>query len=468
MEVEKKILKHYFMVGIGGIGMQALADVLLDMGHRVTGSDIKEFSGKQRLEVKGAIVSIGLQKAENVPDDINELIYSSVIKNYFPNDNHPEVVKARALGVDITKRSEFIGKLMKDRVGIAVSGTHGKTTTTTLIVLMLQAGKLNPTALIGAEVKSLQGCGMLGDEKYMVVEACEYDRSFLDMQPKIAVITNIEEDHLDYYEDITEIKNAFAKFIEFVPDDGLVVVNGDDENVKEILNKAKAKVITFGFNDNNDVRAIDIKVQNSKIMFRVGDLETYMNFPGKHLVMDALAAIAVARYLKIDDKDIHQALIKFEGAKRRFEIIGDNKGVTFMDDYAHHPTEIKAMLESGKDYFGDRKIKVVFQPHQFSRTKFLLDQFAQSFINADEVLIAPILPIRDSEEDKKSVSTKKLVEEINKVSHNAKEVANFDEVTDYLNKNIKSGDVILSMGAGGNSDWIHAYWQEFINRNQDN
>lgn len=456
------------MVGIGGIGMQALADVLLGMGHKVTGSDIKDFSAKQRLEAKGAVVLIGTQKEENVPDDIDELIYSSVINKHFPDNNHPELVKAKGLGVDITKRAEFIGKLMEDRVGIAISGTHGKTTTTTLITLILQAGNLNPTALIGAEVKSLQGCGILGDEKYMVVEACEYDRSFLDMKPKIAVITNIEEDHLDYYEDITEIKNAFTKFIKSVPKDGLVVVNGDDKNIQEILNKAKAKVITFGFDDKNDIQATDIRVQDRKMMFRVGDLETYLSFPGKHLVLDALAAIVVARYLKIDDKIIHQALIKFEGARRRFEIIGQHNGVTFVDDYAHHPTEILAMLESSKDYFGNSKIKVIFQPHQFSRTKFLLDQFAQSFINADEVLVAPILPVRDTEEDKKSVNTKKLVEEINKISHNAKEMADFDEVTDYLNKNIKSGDIILSMGAGKNSDWIHEFWQEFKNRNQSN
>lgn len=466
--MDKIASKHYFMVGIGGIGMQALTDVLLGMGHRVTGSDIKDFSAKKRLEAKGAVVLIGSQKTENVPEDIDELIYSSVINKYFPNNNHPEVVKARALGADISKRSEFIGKLMKEKIGIAVSGTHGKTTTTTLITLMLQAGKLNPTALIGAEVKSLEGCGILGDKKYMVVEACEYDRSFLDMQPKIAVITNIEEDHLDYYEDIADIKNAFTKFVELVPKDGLVVAWGDDENIKEILASAKAKVITFGFRAGNDIRAVDIKVENSKMRFRVGDLETYMNFPGKHLVLDALAAIAVARHLNVSNQDIHQALTEFEGAKRRFEIIGNHAGITFIDDYAHHPTEIKAMLESSKDYFGDRKIKVVFQPHQFSRTRFLLDKFAQSFINADEVLVAPILPVRDSEEDKKSISTEKLVEEINKVSGNAKAMADFSEITDYLNKNINSGDVILSMGAGNNSDWIHDYWQEFINRNQSN
>lgn len=466
--MDKIAFKHYFMVGIGGIGMQALTDVLLDMGHRVTGSDIKDFPAKKRLEAKGAVVLIGPQKTENVPEDIDELIYSSVINKYFPNNNHPEVVKARILGADISKRSEFIGKLMKEKIGIAVSGTHGKTTTTTLITLMLQAGKLNPTALIGAEVKSLEGCGILGDEKYMVVEACEYDRSFLDMQPKIAVITNIEEDHLDYYEDIADIKNAFTKFVKLVPKDGLVVAWGDDENIKEILASAKAKVITFGFGAGNDIRAVDIKVENSKMRFRVGDLETYMNFPGKHLVLDALAAIAVAKYLNVSNQDIHQALTKFEGAKRRFEIIGNHVGITFIDDYAHHPTEIKAMLESSKDYFGDRKIKVVFQPHQFSRTRFLLDKFAQSFINADEVLVAPILPVRDSEEDKKSISTEKLVEEINKVSGNAKAMADFSEITDYLNKNINPGDVILSMGAGNNSDWIHEYWQEFINRSQSN
>ncbi len=452
------------MVGIGGIGMQALADVLLGMEHKITGSNLIDFPERGRLEAKGIVVTIGQHKPENVPEDIDELIYTSAIKRYYPNDDHPEVVRARQLGVEINKRSEFIGKLMQDKIGIAVSGTHGKTTTTTLITLMLQIGGLDPTALIGAEVKSLQGGGFLGKGPYMVVEACEYDRSFLDMKPKIAVLTNIEADHLDYYEDIQEIKEAFAQFLELVPVDGLIIANGDDENIKDILPRAKAKVITFGFGPHNDVRATELKISNPKMSFKVGNFETYINFPGRHLVLDALSAIAVARHLKIKDADIHQALVQFKGAKRRFEMLGDYKGVAFVDDYAHHPTEIKAMLKSTRDYFGNRKIRVVFQPHQFSRTRFLLDEFANSFKDADEVLIAPILPVRDTPEEQKLINSQKLVDEINQISGNAKNMPSFDAVTDYLNKVLKSDEVVLSLGAGQNSEWIHAFLGVFKNQ----
>jgi len=462
--MKKVSAKHYFMVGVGGIGMQALADVLLGMGHKITGSNLIDFPGRSRLEAKGIVVIIGQHKSENVPEDIDELIYTSAIKQYYPNDDHPEVVKARQLGAKIYKRSEFIGKLMQDKIGIAVSGTHGKTTTTTLITLMLRIGGLDPTALIGAEVKSLHGCGFLGKSQYMIVEACEYDRSFLDMRPKIAVLTNVEADHLDYYEDIQEIKEAFAQFLELVPVNGLIIANGDDKNVKDILPRAKAKVITFGFGSHNDVRAIELKISKQKMHFKVDNFKTYINFPGRHLVLDALSAIAVARHLQIKDEDIHRALIQFKGAKRRFEILGDYNGVTFVDDYAHHPTEIKAMLKSSRDYFGDRKIRVVFQPHQFSRTRFLLDGFTNSFKDADELLVAPILPIRDTPEEQKLINSQKLVDRINQISGNAKALPNFAAVTDYLNRVLKSGDVVLSLGAGRNSEWIHAFLDVFKNQ----
>lgn len=449
------------MVGIGGIGMQALADVFLGMGYRVTGSDMADFSERSRLEAKGARIIIGEQKKDNVPADIDGLIYTSAIKRHYPQDDHPEVVRARELGIETDKRSVFIGKFMKDQIGIAVSGTHGKTTTTTLITLMLQEGGLDPTALIGAEVHSLRGCGIMGKSKYMVVEACEYDRSFLDMRPKIAVLTNIEEDHLDYYEDLAEIKEAFGRFLELVPKDGLIVAWGDDVNIREILSRTKSKVITFGFQSNNDLRATDVRYENSRMWFKADGFETYLNFPGRHLVLDALAAIAVAKYLGVDDTAIKRALEKFHGAKRRFEILETIAGITFIDDYGHHPTEVKAMLGSTRDYFGQRRIRVVFQPHQFSRTRLLLKGFANSFVEADEVLIAPILPVRDSEEDKKLISSEKLVEEINRVKDNARAMKDFDEITSYLNKTLNKDDVVLSLGAGKNSEWIHSFINDF-------
>ena len=471
--MRKVVSKHYFMVGIGGIGMQALADVLLNMGHKVTGSDINDFPEKDRLEKEGAKVIIGQQTANNVPDDIDELIYTSAINQHFPDNSHPEVVRAKELGAKISKRSESVGELMKNKIGIAVSGTHGKTTTTTLITLILQKADLQPTALIGAEVRSMRGCGLTGTGKYMVVEACEYDRSFLDMKPKIAVLTNIEEDHLDYYKDIEEIKDTFAQFLSLVPKDGLVVAWGDDDNIQKILSGVKSKIITFGFSSKNDLRAEDIEYKNRETHFKlaannsifkeIDGLNLYMKLPGKHFILDALAAIAVARYLGVSGEIIKNVLKQFVGAKRRFEILGEVKEVTFVDDYAHHPTEIQAMLKSARDYFGkDKKIRVVFQPHQFSRTRLLLEGFSKSFIEADEILIAPILPVRDSEEDKRSISSEKLADAINQVKSNA-QAMDFDSITTYLNKTIKPKDVIISLGAGKNNEWINHFFKEFKN-----
>ncbi len=449
------------MVGIGGIGMQALADVLLGLGNKINGSDIQDFSGRARLEQKGAKIIIGEQIAGNIPTGIDGLIYTSAaVRN---QELHPEIEQAKSIGVPVWKRSEFIGTLMQDKIGITVSGTHGKTTTSTLITLMLQEGGLDPTALIGAEVRNLQGCGILGHSQYMVVEACEYDRAFLDMKPKIAVLTNIDADHLDYYQDLNEIKQAFTQFVQLVPPDGLVVACGDDPNILDILPQAKSQVIKFGFADHNDWIAKDVAYQNGKMTFTVDGINTWLNFPGKHLVMDALAAIIVARHLGVGDTAIKTVLEKqFTGASRRFEILAEAKGVTFMDDYAHHPTEIAVTLAAARDYFGQRKIRVVFQAHQYSRTRLLLADFATSFGLADEVLVAPILAVRDSAEDMQAVSTEKLATAIDQISHNAKAYTGFTEISQYLKENLQPGDVVISMGAGHNSEWM----REFISQYQ--
>lgn len=449
------------MVGIGGIGMQALADLLLGMGHKITGSNLSDFAERGRLEAKGIKVIIGEHKATNVPADISELIYTSAIKAYFsPIETHPELSKALELGIQIIQRSVFIGQLMGDKVGIAIAGTHGKTTTTTLITLILQQAGLNPSALIGAEVKSLAGAGIYGSGEQIVVEACEYDRSFLDMKPTIAVITNIEADHLDYYKDLDEIKQAFREFIELVPASGLVVACGDDANVREVLFSAKAKVITFGFNKENDIVAEILDNISGKTQFKVGDQIFALKLPGRHLILDALAAIVVARYLGVSAEVIQDVLADYNGARRRFEVLGEAKGITFVDDYAHHPTEIEALLSSAREFFTGRKIRVVFQAHQYSRTRLLLLDFAKSFVNADEVLVAPILPVRDSAEDLKAITTKDLVDKINLVSNNAKLFDNFDAISEYLKSNLQNGDVVLSVGAGKNSDWINEFYHQ--------
>ncbi|MBU1092469.1 UDP-N-acetylmuramate--L-alanine ligase [Patescibacteria group bacterium] len=458
--MEKEAPKHYFMVGIGGIGMQALADVLLGMGHKITGSDIQDFPSRTRLEQKGAKVIIGPQVADNVPADIDGLIYTSAILHH--QEAHPEVERARERNVSIWKRSEFIGELMKEKYSIAVSGTHGKTTTSTLLTLMLQAGGLDPTALIGAEVKSLAGAGILGQGEAMVVEASEYDSAFLDMNFNVAVLTNIDDDHLDYFKDIEEIKQAFTKFLNKLPADGYAVVCGDDSNTQAILPNVKPQVITFGFAESNDLVARNISYQDMKMHFEVDGFTTFMNFPGKHLIIDALAAIVVAKKLGVADSAIKQVLEKdFKGADRRFEILGTFKGITFIDDYGHHPAEIKAFLSAAKDYFPERRLLVVFQSHQYSRTRLLLSSFAKSFVDADKVFVAPILAVRDSEEDKKSIDNFILSDRINQVSANSKAYPDFASITLEIGDIVKDGDVIISLGAGKNSDWIREFIHKF-------
>lgn len=448
------------MVGIGGIGMQALADVLLGMGHKITGSDIQDFPSRTRLEQKGAKVIIGPQVADNVPADIDGLIYTSAILHH--QEAHPEVERARERNVSIWKRSEFIGELMKEKYSIAVSGTHGKTTTSTLLTLMLQAGGLDPTALIGAEVKSLAGAGILGQGEAMVVEASEYDSAFLDMNFNVAVLTNIDDDHLDYFKDIEEIKQAFTKFLNKLPADGYAVVCGDDSNTQAILPNVKPQVITFGFAESNDLVARNISYQDMKMHFEVDGFTTFMNFPGKHLIIDALAAIVVAKKLGVADSAIKQVLEKdFKGADRRFEILGTFKGITFIDDYGHHPAEIKAFLSAAKDYFPERRLLVVFQSHQYSRTRLLLSSFAKSFVDADKVFVAPILAVRDSEEDKKSIDNFILSDRINQVSANSKAYPDFASITLEIGDIVKDGDVIISLGAGKNSDWIREFIHKF-------
>jgi UDP-N-acetylmuramate--alanine ligase len=296
----------------------------------------------------------------------------------------------------------------------------------------------------------------------MAVEACEYDRAFLDMQPKIAVLTNIDADHLDYYQDINEIKSAFAQFLRLVPTDGLIVACGDDPNIAEILSQAQAPVVKFGFGQNNDWIVKNVVYQDGKMKFTVDGIDTFLNFPGKHLVLDALAAIIVAKYLGVSDTAIKSVLeTKFQGAARRFEILGTASDITFMDDYGHHPTEIAATLAAARDYFGSRKIRVIFQPHQYSRTRLLLNEFAKSFGDADEVLLAPILAVRDSEADIQAITTEKLAQAIAGFSHNAKAYDNFDDISAYLRESLQPNEVVISLGAGKNSDWIREFIKEY-------
>lgn len=431
------------MVGIGGVGMQGLARLLLNTGHMVSGSDMNDFGSRVEMEELGIKVTIG-HSADNVPMDTDEVIRSVAIP-----DSNEEIMVAKDRRLPILRRLELVGEIMEDKKGVAISGTHGKTTTTKMIQLILEDAKLNPTVLIGAEVKNLSANLVVGDGEIMVVEGCEYGRSFLDLKPKIAVITNIEEDHLDYYKNLDDIKAAFVQFAEGVPEEGgVVIANGDDKNVRDTLKDVKRKIIWVGMNNNNDLVAKDLKFEDGCLYFSVGNERLHLHVPGRHHVADAVIAWALARELGVDDKTIISGLHRFRGVERRFETIGETNGITFIDDYAHHPTEISATLEGMKEFFKGRRLLVVFHPHQFSRTKLLLDNFAKSFGDADLVVVAPIYAVRDSIEDKKSISAEKLVEAINLVSNNAEFVGDFPEIKKLMLKKIKSGDVVITLGAG--------------------
>ncbi len=435
--------KKYFLIGIGGIGMQGVARLLKSLGHEVMGSDMQDFPERKELAAAGIMTYVG-HDAVHITADIDEVVYSGAI----PPTN-PEMVAAHNLGIKITRRLEPVGEIMRDRVGVAIAGTHGKTTTTTMITTILQASGRHPTALIGAEVKSLHGNVALGRGPVMVVEACEYQRAFLDLNPKIVVITNIEADHLDYFKDLEDIKSAFVDLINKLPEDGVVVANGDDEVVREVVGRTSHKVIWAGLGESNDVVAKNLEFVEGRLYFSVNDERLHLAIPGRHIVADAVLAWAAAHALGVDDPTIKHVLQDgFRNLARRFEFLGTSQGVTVVDDYGHHPTEIRATLEGARAYFRGRRLIVVFHPHQHSRTRMLLHDFGTSFVNADLVIIAPIYAVRDSAEDIASINSEQLVAEINTASGNAKYVGDFAAIEEYLAGSLSPGDVVMTMGAG--------------------
>jgi len=424
--------------------MQAVARLLRAVGQEVSGSDMADFEARPDLAADGIKVWVG-HDAARITKDIDEVIISVAIP-----ETNPEVRQAKKLNIPVKRRLEVVGELMQEKTGVAICGTHGKTTTTAMLTTILQAAGRNPTALIGAEVRTLKSNFIFGHGPAMVVEACEYGRSFLDLRPKIIVITNIEADHLDYYEDLDAIKEAFIEFIKLLPKDGVVIGNGDDANVREVVERARPpRVVWAGLKNDNDLHAHDLEFIAGSLYFSMNGTRMHLHIPGRHNVLNAVLAWAAARELQVDNKTVEYALHDdFKGAARRFEILGTAKGITFMDDYAHHPTEVVALLEAARQYFAGRRLLVVFHPHQYSRTRLLLNDFAKSFGDADLVVVAPIYAVRDTEEDKRSVNSEKLVEAINAVHPNAKYVGDFSAIKEFMLKTVQPGDVVITMGAG--------------------
>jgi UDP-N-acetylmuramate--alanine ligase len=435
------------LAGVAGSAMSGLALLLLQRGFQVVGTDPRAEEVRARLESAGALL-FSEQDGSRIPANASIVVTSAAL----PKD-HPELVAASKRGLRVVQYAEFLGALMSEALGVAVAGTHGKTTTTAMIVSCLRSSGISPGFVIGGYVPDLKTGSDAGSSKIFVAEACEYNRSFLHLAPRIAVITNIEEDHLDIYENLDEVKEAFCSFASRLPKDGFLVHSAHCRNTPSILSELSCEKRSFGVEIEACYTGENLRVGPDGTTFdlrmnddRVGNITLLVH--GRHNVANALAATAVCREIGLSTDQIIKGLSGFRGVKRRFEVRGDVDGVTVVDDYAHHPTEIRALLDTARTRFGNRKLIAVFQPHQASRTRLLLDEFAQSFDLADEVIVPDIYSVRDTQEEQRRIHSKDLVNRIAACGKKAKYIAALEDVVEYLLETVKTGDVVLAVGAG--------------------
>ncbi len=435
---------HVHLVGIGGIGLSAIARILLQRGFAVSGSDMRLSPITRELVSLGATVYEG-HKAKNI-DDADAVIVSSAVR-----DNNLEVVAAQEQGIPVLKRGQALAWLMKDRYGIAVAGTHGKTTVSAMIGLILSNADLDPTMIVGGIVPELGSNAREGKGRYFVVEADEYDRTFLELSPQAAVVTSIEMDHPDCYSDVQDMSKAFSEFLERVPSDGFVMACGDDPRVKMVAQaQVPGKASTYGLGPDVHWRAVDLQ-QNALggTDFRVLAGREQMGWfqlriPGQHNVSNALAAVGIAHHLNVNPASTRDTLREFRGVARRFEVKGECRGITVIDDYAHHPSEIRATLAGARRRYAGRRIWAIFQPHTYSRTKTLLAEFAGAFDDADRVIVTEIYGARES--DTLGIESAALVQ---LMSHpGAVHIADLREATSWVGDQLTAGDVVITMGAG--------------------
>lgn len=439
-------MRNIHFIGIGGTGLSAIATVLIESGYVVSGSDMQESASTLKLRDRGAKIFIG-HSAANIADADTVIISSAV------SADNPEVIAAKAKNIPVLKRADFLGSLMEGRDGLAVAGTHGKTTTTAMIAFILTQANLDPTFIVGGTLTNLGTNAKHGDGSPFVIEADEYDGMFWGLKPKIAVITNVEHDHPDCYPTMEAYRAAFEKFAALVPDNGALIVCRDHDGAKEIgewASQRNIRVVWYGLKNGAEWKAENIQVNSAGgsdyVVTRngqsVGLVRTRV--PGSHNVSNSLAAIAAADLLGVDFNIARNALAEFTGVGRRFEVKGEVGGVTVIDDYAHHPTEIKATLAAARKRFVDRKIWAMFQPHTFSRTRILLSEFASSFSDADHVLVTDIFRSRESYDAR--VSSKDIVAQMKHAD--ARYVPTLDEAATVLLAELKSGEVLITLGAG--------------------
>jgi len=438
-----KVKKIHF-VGIGGIGMSGIAELMLNLGYKVTGSDLHETEVTEHLKNLGAAVYKG-HSVKNI-SDTDMLVYSSAVKM-----DNPEIIAANEKNILVIRRAEMLGEIMRMKYSVAVAGTHGKTTTTSIIGLVLTEGGLDPTLIIGGKLISLKSNVKLGDGNFLVAEADEFDRTFLKLVPTFAVITTIESEHLDCYKNLDEIKDAFVEFANKVPFFGTVTLCIDESGVQDILGRIKRRISTYGISENADLRAESIKFKNNISNFNavyknklIGNFT--INAPGIHNVKNDLAAISIGFELGIPVEKIKNALIKFSGIHRRFEIKGNINNILIVDDYAHHPTEIEVTLKAAKEGW-KRRIITIFQPHLYTRTRDFYKIFGQSFFYSDILIITDIYPAR--EKPINGVSGKLISDRAVECGHkNVIFLPSESEIIDYIKKNARQEDIIITMGAG--------------------
>jgi len=431
---------HIHFIGIGGISMSAIAKVMLNRGVKVSGSDFSGGASCEELKMLGADVIIG-HSADNIKNP-DLVVYTAAI-----SDDNPELSRAKELGIETISRAQMLGRIMKDyKKAISVAGTHGKTTTTSMMSYVLMKAFLDPTIMVGGELDIINGNFRIGNSEYFLTESCEYCRSFLSFFPTVAIILNVEEDHLDYYKDINDIKSAFSDFAGLIPKDGILVTCAEDADAMECVQGAKCSPITYGF-EKGDYIAKNISFDD----FGYPTFEVYkdnkkitsltLNVVGRHNILNATSVLAASLAMGIELKYIVEGLESYSGTKRRFEKKGYCNGALIVDDYAHHPTEIQAAFDSVKK-IKHNTVWCIFQPHTYTRTKSLFDDFVNVLSKVDRVIVADIYAAR--EKDTGLVSSKDLADKI----PGSKYMPDFDEIAEYIKKVASKGDIILTMGAG--------------------
>ena len=436
-----KVKKLHF-VGIGGSGMCPMAEILMAKGYEITGSDIYESDTLERIRNTYNVKIYMGHAGTNIEPDCEALVYTAAVKQ-----DNPELVQARNMGIPVIERSEMLGMLtdMYENT-VAVSGTHGKTTTTGMLTQIFIEGEKDPSAVIGGKLQFIGGNGKIGQSEDMICEACEYVDTFLHLYPNMSVILNVDADHLDYFKNLDNIIASFNKFSKQTK--SVLIVNGDDENALKAVSDIKDKeIITFGYGENNNYRAVigerPADALSSFTVYKNGEVlgEFKLIVPGEHNILNALAAISASDYNGVDLEKMKKALHEFKGVHRRFEILGNFGGITVADDFAHHPTELRATLSAAMN-MGFNNVWALFQPHTFSRTFMLLDDFASALSIPDKVVLSEILPVR--EENIYNIYTKDLADKIEgSVWFNT-----FEEMADYTMANAKEGDLILTLGGG--------------------